>query len=150
MRNWRVVAWAGLAIVLGLLAAARPGQAATVSIRAEVILASNQGAGTDERLSRVAKQLGDSFKYSRYELLSTPAGDAQLSQTWRAPLPGGRTLEVTPTSVAEGTYQLVVRVLPPRGDPLMTSIVRLRPGGTVFIGGPPHPPGVLIIALSAS
>ena len=141
---------AGLTILLGLLATARPGEAATVSLRAEVILASNQGTGTDERLGPVAKQLNDSFKYSRYELLATPAGDAQVSQTWRAPLPGGRTLEVTPTAVAEGNYQLQVRVLGPKGEPVMTSSVRLRPGGTVLIGGPPNPPGVLIIALSAS
>ncbi len=152
MRSGRAaaLAWAGLIMVLALLAAVRPGEAATVSIRAQVILASNQGTGTDERLGPVARQLSDSFKYSRYELIATPAGDAQVSQTWRTSLPGGRTLEVTPTAVAEGNYQLQVRVLGPRGEPVMTSSVRLRPGGTVFIGGPPNPPGVLIIALSAS
>ncbi len=144
------MAWVGPALLLVLLAAARSGHAATVSLRAEVILASNQGAGTDQRLSPVAKQLSDSFKYSRYELLATPGGDAQLAQTWRTSLPGGRTLEVTPTAVVEGNYQLQVRVLGPKGDAVMTSSVRLRPGGTVFIGGPPNPPGVLIIALSAS
>ena len=139
-----------LTLALALLAPARPGEAATVSIRAEVILASNQGTGTDERLGPVAKQLGDSFKYSRYELVAAPGGEAQVAQTWRTPLPGGRTLEVTPTAVADGNYTLQVRVLGPKGEALITSSVRLRTGGTVLIGGPPHPPGVLIIALSAS
>ncbi len=136
-------------VLLALLGAARAGDAATVPVRAEVILASNQGAGTDPRLGQVAKQLGEAFKYSRYELVSTHAGDAQMAQPWRAALPGERMLEVTPTGVGEGNYYLQVRVLGPKGEPLVSSNVRLRPGGIVFIGGPPHAPGVLIIALSA-
>ncbi len=151
-RTWRALALrgAGPFLLLALLAAPRGGAAATVQIRADVILASNQGTGIDERLGAAAKQLGDAFKYSRYELQSSPSGAAQLGQPWQAALPGGRTLEVTPTAIAEGNYVLQVRVLGPKGDPVMTSSVRLRPGGSVFIGGPPHPPGVLIIALSAS
>jgi hypothetical protein len=151
-RNRRAMALRGVGplMLLTLLAAAREGEAASVQIRADVILASNQGTGTDDRLGAVAKQLNDAFKYSRYELLSSPAGAAQVQQPWQAALPGGRTLEVTPTAIAEGNYVLQVRVLGSKGEPLMSSSVRLRPGGTVFIGGPPHPPGVLIIALSAS
>lgn len=138
-----------LFLLLGLVGVAR-GEAATVPIRAEVILASNQGTGMDDRLGPVARQLSKAFKYSRYDLLSTHGGDAQVAEPWRAALPGGRTLEVTPTAVSEGSYHLQVRVLSSKGEQLMNSSVRLRPGGSVFIGGPPHAPGVLIIALSAS
>ncbi len=140
----------GLLVLLALLAAARGGEAATVPVRAEVILASNQGTGVDERLSKIAKQLAEAFKgYSRYDLVSTHSGDAQVAQPWRAALPGERTLEVTPTAVSEGSYLLQVRVLGPTGQQAMSSNVRLPPGKIVFIGGPPHAPGVLIIALSA-
>jgi len=142
---------AGLFILLlGLLVAARGGEAATVAIRAQVVLASNQGTGTDDRLGAVAKQLGEAFKYSRYELVASYAGTPQVAQAWQASLPGGRTLEVTPTAIAEGTAVLQVRVLGPKGEPLMNSSVRLPAGRTVFIGGPPQSPGVLIIALSTS
>ena len=139
-----------LLMLLAILAAARAGDAATVQLRADVILASNQGTGTDERLGPVAKQLSEAFKYSRYELVATPGGAAQVAQPWQTSLPGGRILEVTPTAMTEGNYHLKVRVLGPKGEVVMNSAVRLRPGGTVFIGGPPQAPGVLIIALSAS
>ena len=114
-RTWHALALrgAGPLLLLTLLAAPRGGAAATVQIRADVILASNQGTGVDERLGAVAKQLGDAFKYSRYELQSSPSGAAQLGQPWQAALPGGRTLEVTPTAIAEGNYVLQVRVLGP-------------------------------------
>ena len=136
--------------LLAFVAVERTAAAATVPLRATVIAASNQGAGIDEKLGTLVKQLNEAFKYSKYDLVGNHGGDAQVGQAWKASLPGNRTLEVTPTAVADGQYKLQVRVLGPTGEPVMTSNVNLRPGGTVLIGGPPHPPGVLIIALSAS
>jgi len=152
--RWRRLGLRGAGLfflaTLAIAAGGSEAAAATITIRAQVILASNQGTGTDERLIPVAKQLSEAFRgYLRFELISTHSGDGQLGQPWRAALPGDRMLEVTPTSVAERNYQFQVRVLNPKGEPLMNTSVRLGPGRPVFIGGLPHPPGILAIALSA-
>jgi hypothetical protein len=123
----------------------------TVSLQAQVIYAANQPGGVDSRLGSLAGNLQKTFRYSMYQLLDAPKGSATLNQTWRTGLPDKRSLEITPTAIQDGQYNLTVRVLGVGGQPSVNTAVRLRRGATVLVGGgPPYQQGVLIIAISAN
>jgi hypothetical protein len=156
MRMVAVRSWRGLPIhslaplaFLVLVGAVRSGEAATIPLHARVILATDHGSGTDAGLKDIEKQLDSAIKRRRYELLATHRWEAQLAQPWRASLPGDRSFEVTPTAIAQGDFNLQVRVLASGGQLLMSTNVRLPSGRIVFIAGPPHGPGILVITLSA-
>ncbi|MFB3817369.1 MAG: hypothetical protein ACE147_06880 [Candidatus Methylomirabilales bacterium] len=139
--------WAVAALLL--LAVAPAAAQAQISLRAQVIYASNQAGGVDGRLSGLSAEL-QTFRYSSYKLLQELRGSAALNQTWRSGLPGGRRLEVTPTAMQGGQATLAIRVLA-GGQAVLNTSVRLRSGGPpVLVGGFRHDEGFLIIALSAS
>lgn len=121
-----------------------------VSLRAQVIYAANEPGGVDAKLGNLAGELQRTFRYSMYQLLEAPQGSAALNRPWRVGLPGDRTLEVIPTAIQGGQYNLTVHVLGPGGQALVNTQVRLRGGGPpVIVGGLLHQKGVLIIAISA-
>lgn len=140
-------------LTAGFAALAATGYAqGPLTLRAHVILASNQGQGVDKAIEGIGGELRKIFRYSRYQLLSRVSGRAALKEAWRAPLPGGRTLQVTPLAVQEGFWQVGVKILRGGGggeESLLTSTVKLRSGGSVLLAGPPHDQGILVIALSA-
>jgi hypothetical protein len=115
-----------------------------------VIYAANQPGGVDSRLGSLADNLQKTFRYSMYQLVDTPKGSAVLNEAWRTGLPDNRSLEITPTAIKDGQYSLTVRVLGSDGKASVNTVVRLRRGSTVLVGGPSHQKGVLIIAISAS
>ena len=123
--------------------------AQTVALQAQVIYAANQPGGVDGRLGSLAESLQKTFRYSMYQLVDAPSGSAALNQMWRTALPDNRWLEITPTAIQDGQYSLTVRVLASSGQPSVNTVVRLRRGSTVLVGGPSHQKGVLIIAISA-
>ena len=120
-----------------------------IGLQAQVIHASNEPGGLDNRLGgSLADNLQKTFRYSRYQLLDAPKGSVNLGQTWRTALPGERALEIAPTGVHDGQYSLNVRIVAPGGQAPVNSVVRLKRGATVLVGGPSHQQGVLIIAIS--
>jgi hypothetical protein len=133
-------------------AAVFPGSAwgQAVSLQVQVIYAANQEGGVDSRLGALAENLKKTFRYSMYQLLGAPKGSAALNEVWRTTLPDNRSLEITPTAVQENQYSLKVTVVNAGGQPSFNTVVRLRRGSTVLVGGPSHQKGVLIIAISAS
>jgi hypothetical protein len=132
-----------------LLAVAPAAAQRQISLQAQVIYASSQAGGVDPRLAGLSAEL-QTFRYSSYRLLQELRGAAALNQTWRSGLPGGRTLEVTPTAVQGGQTTLAIRVLA-GGQAVLNTSVRLRGGGPpVLVGGFRHDEGFLIIAVSAS
>ena len=140
-----------LLVILGvLLALPGSGWAQTVSLQVQVIYAANQPGGVDSRLGNLAKDLQKTFRYSMYQLLDAPKGSATLNQMWSTTLPDDRVLEITPTTVKEGQYSLTVHVHGSGGKFLVNTVVRLRRGSTVLVGGSSFQKGVLIIAISAS
>lgn len=134
------------------VAVALPGFAwgQTVSLQVQVIYAANQDGGVDGRLGALAENLKKTFRYSMYQLLDAPKGSAGLNEVWRTALPDNRSLEITATGVQDGQVSLAVRVLLADGKVPVNTVVRLRRGSTVLVGGPSHQNGVLIIAISAS
>ena len=139
----------GVSFWLLVLPASAWGQ--TVSLQVQVIYAANQPGGVDSRLGNLAENLQKTFRYSMYQLLDAPKGSAPLNQTWRAALPDSRSLEITPTAIQAGQYSLTVHVHEAGGKSLVNTVVRLRRGSTVLVGGgPPYQKGVLIIAVTAN
>jgi hypothetical protein len=127
-----------------------PGWGQAVSLQAQVIYAANQSGGVDSRLGNLAENLQKTFRYSMYQLLDAPKGSAALNQTWSVTLPDSRLLEITPTAIQEGQYNLTVHVHGSGGKSLVNTVVRLRRGSTVLVGGSSYQQGVLIIAISAN
>lgn len=145
-------------LTAGLLAAAvaAPARGAAaqdlLTLQAHVILASNQGQGVDKAIEGIGGELRKIFRYSRYQLLTRSSGRAALKEAWRTPLPGGRTLQVTPLAAEKGLWQVGVHIQRGSGASqvsLLSSTVKLRSGGSVLLAGPPHDQGILVIALSA-
>lgn len=119
-----------------------------VFLQTQIILASNQpGKGIDPQLSALAHQLRAVFKYTSYQLVSTPEGSLVLGKPWSTPLPENRVLEVVLLGREKGFSRLGVKIFEGRRA-LLDTTLRLRMGGTVLLGGPPYREGVLIIALS--
>ena len=140
--------WIG--VLGGMVSLPGPAWGQTVMLQAQVIYAANQPGGVDSRLGTLVENLQKTFRYSMYQLLDTPTGSAALKEVWRTALPDNRSLEVTPTAIQEGQYSLKVTVFGSGGQPALNTVVRLRRGSTVLVGGPAHQQGVLIIAISAN
>jgi len=120
-----------------------------VPLKVQVIYAANEPGGVDSRLGSLAGELQKTFRYSKYELLDSPQGSAPVNQGWRTALPGGRSLEITPTAIQGDEYSLTVMVQGPGGQSLVNTRVKLKAGRSVLVGGPTHQKGVLIIAITA-
>jgi hypothetical protein len=134
-----------------------------VSLQAQVFLASNQpGVAPDPSLVDLIAKLKTALPYSSFQLWGTPSGRTGLGQSWTTELPGGetprgRTLELTPTAIEQGTVQLQARIVQARTvqgksitETLVNTILRLQSGGNVVIGGPAYQSGVLVIVIYAS
>jgi hypothetical protein len=153
---WALLGWSAVRAFLmavflgGLVVCPVSAWGQTVSLQVQVIYAANQDGGVDSRLGALAENLKKTFRYSMYQLLDAPKGSVALNEVWRTPLPDNRSLEITPTAVQENQYSLKVIVLGSGGQPSFNTVVRLRRGSTVLVGGPSHQKGVLIIAISAS
>lgn len=154
-----------IVLVLVLLPFLRPIQLAaapTVTLQAQIFLASNQpGVAPDPRLASLIAQLRKAIPYSRFQLLAAPSGRTEVGRVWTAELPGGevprgRVLELTPTAIDRGAIQIQARVVQAKiGEPvpetLVNTTLRLQSGGPpVVIGGPAYQNGVLVIVISAS
>jgi len=120
----------------------------SVFLQTQIILASNQpGKGIDPQLSALAHQLRVVFKYTAYQLISSPGGSLVTGKPWSTPLPENRVLEVILLGREKGFSRLGVKIFEGRRA-LLDTTLRLRMGGTFLLGGPPYREGVLIIALT--
>jgi hypothetical protein len=156
-----------IVLVLVLLPFLRPihlAAAPTVTLQAQIFLASNQpGAAPDPRLAGLIAQLRKAIPYSNFLLLAAPSGRTEVGKVWRTELPGGevqrgRVLELTPMAIDRTAIQIQARVVQAKivqgktvSETLVNTTLRLQSGGPpVVIGGPAYQNGVLVIVISAS
>ncbi len=119
-----------------------------VDLRIGSILASNQSNDFDPRLAKMKNQL-KVFKYQSYKLIKEDHQKAGWNADASFEIPGGRSLIVVPQGRQNNQLSLKVRLL--EGEkPVLDTTVRLREGGNLLLGGPPHEGGVLILSISAS
>lgn len=104
------------------------------------------GCGQPVRLRPWIPRLREVFGYSSYEPISAFEMIMPLGLAQRFALPGGRELEIQPVAVRPPAVRILVRVR--RGSVMeLTATMDVPPRRPALIGGPPHGPGVLIIAI---
>lgn len=142
-----------LAVTLFVAAGADAGGQAPriVSFTAHAIEASNPakpGPADPNVPAALVSELKSTFQFTQYKSLGTAQGSAPVGGAWKANLGGsGLSLEVMPKSVDASTITVDVRILR-SGAPVVTSTLRLAPGGQVIVGGPTTQSGRLVVALS--
>jgi hypothetical protein len=146
MRRRLVRALLAAVLLLPLPAA---GQGRTVSFSAQVIEASNPARpGQSDVESALLSELKRTFQFTQYKNLGTVNGTAGVGQTWGTALPRAPLrLEATPKSADAGTIAVEVKLLRD-GAPVVSSTLRLAPGGKVLVGGPTSPSGRIIVVLT--
>lgn len=121
----------------------------SVQVTIGTILASNQNDEFDAKLKSMEKQLRV-LKYRSYRLLK----DETQNVPWRGnksfEIPGGRSLTVTPQEFQNNRIALKVR-LTERNKPLLDTTVTVpNKGNFLYLGGPPHEGGTLVLSISAA
>lgn len=121
----------------------------SVQVTIGTILVSNQSDEFDAKLKGMEKQLRV-LKYRSYRLLK----DETQNVPWRGnksfEIPGGRSLTVAPQEFQNNRIALKVR-LTERNKPLLDTTVTVpNKGNFLYLGGPPHEGGTLVLSISAA
>jgi RNA polymerase sigma-70 factor (ECF subfamily) len=104
------------------------------------------GCGAPVRIQRWVPRLQEVFGYSHYEPISAFETTMPLGLLQRFALPGGRELQIQPLALRPPAVRIAVKVL--RGPMTeIATVMDVPPRRPALIGGPPHGPGVLIIAI---
>jgi len=104
------------------------------------------GCGRQVRLSPWVPRLREVFGYLTYEPMSAFETTMPLGMAQRFALPGGRELEILPLAIRPPVVRMAVKILLGSLAEIAT-ILDVPPRRPALIGGPPHGPGVLIIAI---
>jgi hypothetical protein len=94
-----------LFLALGLVGALAPGvaRAQKVKLDIQVVEASTQGKDMDPRLKHMENDFKHKgFAYSSYKMVNEQQPSLALKSTATVPLPGGKSVQLTPTSVSSG------------------------------------------------
>jgi RNA polymerase sigma-70 factor (ECF subfamily) len=147
-----------LGALFALLAAPLSAQGQLVRFGARVLLGTDGAppsnvrlapAERDERLEAFMPKLRQLFRYRDYFSLERYRAEVQVGTAQMWPVPGDRTLEVLPESVAGDTVRMRVTLVRGSVTELATEIRAAR-GSPAVIGGPRHGDGALIIIVWAN
>jgi RNA polymerase sigma-70 factor (ECF subfamily) len=110
--------------------------------------ASSGGCGQQVRLQPWVPRLQGVFGYSSYEPMMAFEATMPLGMAQRFALPGGRELELQSLAVRPPIVRISAKI---RRGPVVeiATVMDVPPRRPALIGGPPHGPGVLIIAIRA-
>jgi len=128
------------------VAAAPADPAVTVDLG--VVLASQEGTTMDPALSSIQGKLRSMFNYTAYRMLDRQRKTLSVGETGEFPLPGNRSMRVTPSPSRGKKVRLAVEIRE-GGKNLISTTLGLSRGGMVLVGGPTYREGVLILILSA-
>jgi hypothetical protein len=104
------------------------------------------GCGRQVRLTPWVPRLREVFGYSAFEPVSAFETTMPIGASQRFALPGGRELNIQPLSLRPPIVRMAVKIL--RGPVTeIATVMDVPPRRPALIGGPPHGPGVLIIAI---
>jgi RNA polymerase sigma-70 factor (ECF subfamily) len=104
------------------------------------------GCGSPVRLTPWVPRLREVFGYSSFEPMSAFETTMPLGAMQRFALPGGRELHIQPLTVRVPIVRIAVKIY--RGPVSeIATVMDVPPRRPALIGGPPHGPGVLIIAI---
>ena len=142
-----------LVLATGAFAVARPLAAEAqqmIRFSVQVLLASDTATGPGEPppedLQQLLPKLQQVFRYKQYQLVQQHRGQTPVGGVQRWPVPGDRTLEITPESVTGQTVRFQVR-LQRGGVTEVTTSLQATHRVPAVIGGPRHGDGVLIVVV---
>lgn len=102
--------------------------------------------GRPVQLTPWVPRLREVFSYSTYEPMSAFETIMPVGATQRFALPGGRELDIRPLAIRPPIVRIAVKIL--RGPMTeIATVMDVPPRRPALIGGLPHGPGVLIIAI---
>ena len=128
-------------------AAEKNPQSVQVTIR--TILASNKNDEFDAKLKEMEQQL-KTLKYRSYRFLKEDSKEIAWRGTQSFEIPGGRSLSVVPQEFQNNRIALKIR-LTERDKPLLDTTVTVpNKGNYLYLGGPPHEGGNLVLSISAA
>jgi hypothetical protein len=134
-----LVEWSG--------AAEKTPQSVQVMIRS--ILASNKSDDFDPKLKDMEQPL-KALKHRSYRLLKDDGKSIPWRGTQSFEIPGGRSLSVTPQEFQNNRIGLKIQ-LTERDKPLLDTTVTVpNKGNSLYLGGPPHEGGNLVLSISAA
>ena len=121
------------------------------AIQTEVrtILASQGKPFIDPQLRGLVRELQSLFRYSSYELLSRKNLNLQLDKSGSVSLPGSRALKITPKGISGERATLNLEILKSNRQ-IFSTVIKLRNGSSITVGGPKHKNGYLLFNISIS
>jgi hypothetical protein len=123
-----------------------------VELRVETVLATDSSKEVDNRLNDMRPQLKE-FRYSSYRLVQEERRRVNFGKQADFSLPGGRFLQVIPKAYNGDDGRIELQVMLMGGTSptsLMSTLLSIRNHGMVFVGGPKHQGGTLIIRIGAT
>ncbi len=118
-------------------------------VKATIVIASNEGADFDLDNDRYRDEMIKLFSYSNYHQLDSQAVELKKGDRSRITLPDGHELWLTLQRGEKDRIWVQAVIRKGNQQVLDTVLSLLRPGGTVFLGGPQVEQGVLIIVLES-
>jgi len=134
--------------ILLLAAGTATSSDAPVSVDLGVAVASNDGTRIDPQLANLRAKLKAMFDYTSYRMVDRRQRTLAIGETGEFPLPGGRSMRVTPAPSSGGKVRLAVQIMEGQRN-LLTTTLGLSRGGMVLVGGPAYQNGVMILIISA-
>ena len=120
-----------------------------IQTKVRTILASQGKRSIDPQLRGLVQELQSIFRYSSYKLLSQDSLNLQLNKSGRVSLPGGRVLKITPKGISGNRATLNLEILK-NNRQVFNTVIKLRNGSSITVGGPKHKNGYLLFNISIS
>jgi len=120
-----------------------------VAVRVRTVLATDTGSDFDSRLAPDRLQLHGLFRYSSYRLVKEEKRRCRWGSPNSFEIPGGRYLQVLPLGYKDNRLRLKVILIESGTAPPLDTDFSLPNHGNIWVGGPKHPDGVLLISIGA-
>ena len=117
-----------------------------VDIEVKTVLASSEGNTLDPRLSEMADELKNLFRYTSYRLLGSNRLTLQPSQTGELSLPGNRRMQITHQGIRDQRVELRLKMFKNRKNVFETNI-RQNNRSSLIVGGPRYENGYLLFSI---
>jgi hypothetical protein len=136
----------GVAIAGGVAFAQQTG----VLVRVRTVLATDTGSELDSRLDeRQRRQLIGLFRYSSFRVVSEESRECDFDSPQSFQIPGGRYLQVKPLAARNDRLRLKVVLLDGASPPPLDTLFSVPNHGNIWLAGPRHPDGALLISIDA-
>ena len=142
---------AGMALFgLAMTGAVALAQQPAFLVRVRTVLATDTGSELDARLDeRMRRQLINLFRYSSFRIVSEESRECGLDSPQSFQIPGGRYLQVKPLGSRNDRLRMKVVLLEGASPPPLDTQFSVPNHGNIWLAGPRHPEGTLLISIKA-